>query len=143
MEKGTPSKTPAPAYGGPRSYATVLRRIREALQLTQEEMSTRVGKSSAAYRSYERAVFNPPEDVRGRVEGMARAAGLVDMADALSGANPIDRAYLEQTSLGEAEHATFARFLETVPAEVAAAMLTTMRALTDRYAPDGEGEGEG
>lgn len=140
MKKGEVSTKRTASYGGPRSYATAFRRIRVALNMTQDETARRVGKSSAAYRNYERAVFTPPDDVIEKMGAMARVGGLTELADALEGAKPVDRAYLDETSLGETEIAAFARFVEVVPADVSAAMLESVRALTERYAPGDEDE---
>lgn len=109
--------------------------------MTQKELGERVGKSTSAIRSYERGVFSPPDDVLAKLDGMARAAGLVDLADGLDKAEGVDRAYLDARTVGKREAETFTRFIETVPVDVAAAIMATLRALTDRYAPAGEGDG--
>lgn len=139
MKKGEPGKTPPPKYGDRATYGAVFRQVREALGLTQTEMGDRVGRSTPAIRSYERNVFNPPPEVIAKAEGMARAAGLVDLANALIGAKPTDRSYLATTTLEAHQIDTFRRFVANAPADVVATMLTVLRELAARYGSDANG----
>lgn len=82
----------------------VIRRVREALGLTQEAFARGLGRSYAAIRTYE-AGRKAPLDVMARAMAMCVSAGLADLANDVQGVatGTIDRA-VNDVAPGSALH---------------------------------------